>query len=467
MIWTSQSVKKLLTANAVTNPIDIIRESARELVINAFNEGWVGPPFNPIKLAQIIGIRVLPNESIFDARIYSNSDNSFTIEYNPNQNESRINFSIAHEIGHTFFPDCKEQIRNREVTKDQEAWEIEFLCNIAASELLLPYAEFNNEANSLPLNLDSIKSISNKYRASIESVFLRFCEVVDKPCTIILASFADSDHKELIVDYSKSSKESVLNIERGYIIPVDSKAYDCLHSGWTSYKIEEWKIFNNVRYNIYAIGLPPIRRNVKERVGIFLVPENYTNNLQGRIYMVNGDATRPRGVGNKIIVQVINTSGGLGFGFGKSMSKVWPASKQAVIEWMKNRNDFILGRSRLTKLSNEIYVFQMLAQKGIFPKENSIPLRYDSLRECLYELKDIALNLKATIHMPQIGAGQAKGDWGIIEGMIYEILVSHNLDVTVYVLPGSQIINPKKQSNLTLFDQESLYEKQNYRSPHR
>jgi Zn-dependent peptidase ImmA (M78 family) len=459
MNWTDKSVQSLINANSEKNPIDIIRELARDLVINAYDKGWAGPPFDPIKLAQILGINVLPNDSILDARIYCNAEGSYFIEYNPHQKESRINFSIAHEIGHTFFPDWKYKIRNREDEKGIDTWELEFLCNIAASEILIPYAEFNNEANSVPLTMDSILNISNKYKASVESVFLRFCEVVEKSCVILIASFSDSEQKQLIVEYAKSSKSSPLKIDKDYVIPSSSKGYDCLHSGWTSYALEEWDIFKNTRYKVYALGLPPLKKQHMERVGMFLVPEFYSEEFSGHIYMVNGDATRPRGEGNKIIAQVINTSGGMGFGFGKSMSKVWPLSKRSVIDWMKDKKEFDLGKSRLTQLSSDTYVFQMISQKGIFAKEGNIPLRYDSLKDCLNELKEAAVSLNASIHMPQIGAGQAKGDWGIIEGMIYEILVSEGLDVTVYVLPGSQIINPKKKSNLTLFDQESLYEK--------
>jgi hypothetical protein len=459
MNWNNKSVQALININFEKNPIEIIRELARDLVMKAYNEGWEGPPFDPIKLVQILGYRVLPNENVLDARIIADNANSFTIEYNPNQRESRINFSIAHEIGHTFFPDCNESIRNRESEKDIDTWELEFLCNIAASEILLPYAEFTAEANSVPLNLDSVLKIANKYKASVESVFLRFCEVVDKPCSIILASFTDADQKKLTVEYSKSSKQSPLMINSGFIIPYSSKAYDCLNPGWTSHATEQWDIFGDIKYNVYAVGLPPIGKNKNERIGALLVPEYNSDNLEGHIYMVNGDATKPRGKGNKIIAQVINTSGGLGFGFGKSMSKSWPESKKSVIQWMESKNDFELGNTKLTQLSEDTYVFQMIAQKGIFPKGGNIPLRYDSLKECLLDLATEARNLNASIHMPQIGAGQAKGDWGIIEGMIYEILISEGINVTIYVLPGSQIIKPKKVSNLTLFDQDSLYEK--------
>jgi Zn-dependent peptidase ImmA (M78 family) len=459
MKWKNESIKTLIESSFEKDPVELIRERARELVIKAFNIGWEGPPFDPIKLAEILGYKIMPNEAILDARILPDGKSSFIIEYNPYQRESRINFSIAHEIGHTLFPDCNDKIRNRENTKESESWEVEFLCNIAASEILLPYAEFTNEANSVPLNLDSLLQIANTYKASIESVFLRFCEVVDKPCSIILAAFTNLDQKELIVEYSKSSKKSDINIERGFIIPNASKVYDCLNSGWTAYSLEKWGIFNNLEYNLYAIGLPPVKTKHNGRVGILAVPKDVSEEINGHIYMVNGDATKPRGLGNKIIAQVINTSGGLGFGFGKSMSKAWPESKKAVLNWIKDKNDFILGNSKLTKLSNDTFVFQMIAQKGIFPKGDTIPLKYDSLRECLLELAVEAKRINASVHMPQIGAGQAKGDWRIIEGMIYDILISNGISVTIYVLPGTKLNINKKVSNLTLFDQSSLYEK--------
>jgi hypothetical protein len=222
--------------------------------------------------------------------------------------------------------------------------------------------------------------------------------------------------------------------------------------------VENWAQFD-LPHDVYSIGLPPVKKQTKNRVGLLLVPDIFPSEQHKRIYIVNGDATRPRGENNKIIAQIINTSGGLGFGFGRAMSKVWPQSKKTVLEWMKNKDDFELGHSRLTQLDRNIYVFQMIAQKGIFPKGESIPLKYDSLKKCLEDLKETAHSLNASVHMPQIGAGQAKGDWSIIEGMIYDTLVANKIDVTIYVLPGTQFIKTSKKSNLSLFDQESLYEK--------
>jgi hypothetical protein len=458
MKWTHPSVVIFLNEYNKKDPVELIRELTRTLVLKAYNLGWSGPPFDPIQLAHILKLSVFPSEDVIDARIIPGRGESLIIEYNPYQRETRINFSIAHEIGHTFFPDCGTRIRNREEDKDANTWELEFLCDVAASEILLPYAEFSQEANSVPLSLHSLLDLANNHKASVESVFLRFCDVIDEPCTIILASFTDDSQKCLSIDYSKSSKKSVLSFDEIETIPVTSCAYDCLNPGWTSFGKEKWENFGEVVYSVSCIGLPPIKKQKNGRVGILLTPEHFQESSEGKILMVNGDATKPRGEGIKIIAQIINTSGGLGFGFGRAMSKNWPASKKAVVDWMKDKKEFYLGESKLTKLSEDVYVFQMVAQKGIFPKGGDIPLRYDSLKNCLVELSTKASQMNATVHMPKIGSGQAKGDWNIIEGIIYDELISKGVNVLVYVLPGSQLSKRSKTSNLSLFDESSLYE---------
>lgn len=116
-----------------------------------------------------------------------------------------------------------------------------------------------------------------------------------------------------------------------------------------------------------------------------------------------------------------------------------------------------MGSTNLIKVNDTTYVFQMLAQKGLFPKGNEIPLKYNELRKCLLQLAEAAYKLNATIHMPQIGAGQAKGDWNIILGMIHEELISKNIKVNIYLLPG-KVYNPKIRSNLTIFKEDSTWE---------
>lgn len=447
--WRHHSVNNLMDLNTEKDPIKIIKEEAQNLVLEGFNKGWSGPPYDPVELSQLIGINVTPNELINDARIIP-LDQSFKIEYNPFQNSKRINFSIAHEIAHTLFPDCNEKIRNREVNNPSE-WELEFLCNIGAAEILLPYGKFLSEVNKLPLNLDSILLLSDIFHASLESVLLRFCEVIEAPCTFFITTFVGENFNKLKVNYSKSSRQSIYSLERGDIIPKHSKAYDCLNSGWSSQGKEKWDIFGDDELMIYAIGLPPLKYINSNRVGILLAPASVAEAPKNKLHTIVRDATEPAGTGMKIIVQVVNTLAALGAGFGKSLATKYPIIKKNILNWKQNKEAFKLGNVSLIQVDSEIFVFQMIAQDGIKSSPSTTLLKYDALRNCLQKLANIALEMNATVHMPLIGAGQARGNWALIEGIIEEEVVLKGVDVTVYLLPGHKI-NPEKPKTLTLFD---------------
>lgn len=449
--WKHPSVLRLLKENSFSSdPSEIIREKSRTMVLEAFTNGWQGPPFDVIKLAKMNGYEVRPNELVGEARILPEGD-SYIIEYNPFQSAARINFSVAHEIAHTLFTDCGDTIRHRKNELESGSWQLEFLCNIAAAELLLPYAEFTNTANESALEIESLIQIARRYKSSVESVFLRFSQVVEKPCTIAICSFTNDG--KLIVDYSKNSLNANLNLPKGYYIPKYSNVYDCIKAGFTSYGIETWDLFNDSRYVVQGVGLSPIKKQIKARVGLLIVPEQYNPRPKKGIHIVYGDATNPRGDGKIIIAQVINSSGGLGFGFGRAMSQTYPNSKKSVIDWKKDKEDFRLGNHKIIKENDLLYIFQILAQEGIYPKNEIIPLKYDKLRLGLISLKDFALSINATVHMPAIGAGQAGGDWNIIKGMIYDELIMHNVDTTIYLLPGKNT-EPNQSRTLTLFDKD-------------
>ena len=69
--------------------------------------------------AKHLNISVIPNSEIYDARVVE-KNKQFQIEYNPNKSQTRIRFSLAHEIAHTLFPDCARMIRNRSVKSVRE-----------------------------------------------------------------------------------------------------------------------------------------------------------------------------------------------------------------------------------------------------------------------------------------------------------------------------------------------------------
>lgn len=453
--WSHISVKKLINESGNSDPVDEIKTRARNLVLKAFELGWNGPPFSPIQLAQYLKMDVIPNDSVTDARLVP-QHGSFQIQYNPFQRPTRINFSVAHEIAHTLFSDCAQTIRNREEVPVENR-QLEQLCNAAAAEIQLPYAIFSNDANSSEPSIESLINLAKKYHASLESVFIRYTEVIDKPCAILIGIF-QSDNK-IIIDYHKSSMSFPISFPENIEIPADSNAYECVSPGWTSREIANWDLFDGKPFKISSVGISPYRRDNKPRVGILVLPnESVTQRTDaGKVILEFGDATKPRGKGKKIIAQVVNTGAALGRGFGYSLAKNYPVIKDELKKWHADKKEFVLGNSNLVEVNDSLFVFQMLAQKGVFPTANEIPLRYNELRKCLVELRNIALELDCSIHMPAIGAGQAKGNWEIIIGMIHDELVNYNLKVCIYLLPGKPITE-KSPLNLTVFKEESTWE---------
>lgn len=454
--WTHISVKQLINESGNADPMEAIKVRARDLVLRGFELGWQGPPYNAIQLAQLLNIDVIPNDSVIDARIVPRT-NDFQIQYNPFQRPTRINFSVAHEIAHTLFSDCSQAVRNRE-EQPFENRQLEQLCNAAAAEIQLPYAIFSNDANSVEASMAGLISLAKKYNSSLESVFMRYTEVIDQPCAVLIGIFKDEN--TIAIDYYKASRSFPVRIPDNVEIPRNSNAYECTSPGWTATDENcQWTFLHDQCYDAYSIGISPYRRDNKPRVGILILPTKKAKPQldQGKVVLEYGDATKPRGKGPKIIAQVVNTSGALGRGFGYSLNKNYPVVKTEIDDWKLDSENFKLGKSNLIKINTDLYIFQMLAQKGIFPKNNEIPLRYNELRKCLIELRETAKVLNASIHMPAIGAGQAKGDWDIIIGMIHDELVNYDLKVNIYLFPGKPLTQTRV-SNLTVFKEDSTWE---------
>ena len=171
--WTNHSVRLLNTDDPVR---EIIRK-ARRIVLSAIERGWAGPPYDPGDLAELMNISLVPTEDVIDARTKSERGR-FRIEFNPMRPAARLRFSIAHEIGHTFFPDCAELVRHRAtheaMTSDE--WQLEMLCNVAASEILMPIGSLPDPHKFIP-TVDAVLDCRRRFLASSEAVLLRLLQL--------------------------------------------------------------------------------------------------------------------------------------------------------------------------------------------------------------------------------------------------------------------------------------------------
>ena len=161
--WNNPSVSSFAGGS---DPTEKMMHVALSVALDAIQEGWQGPPFDPFRLAEHLKIKTVPREDVRDARTVPIGSDRIQIEYNPSRPKQRIRFSIAHEIAHTFFANCAERVRNRASRESvsSEDWELEMLCNIGAAELLMPTGslpDFQRKA----LTVEGLLELRKQYRS--------------------------------------------------------------------------------------------------------------------------------------------------------------------------------------------------------------------------------------------------------------------------------------------------------------
>ncbi|MGW1427945.1 macro domain-containing protein [Streptomyces sp. NPDC002431] len=152
------------------------------------------------------------------------------------------------------------------------------------------------------------------------------------------------------------------------------------------------------------------------------------------ITYIQGDATAPQAKGVKLIAHVCNDLGGWGKGFVLAVSRRWPEPEAAYRRWHRERaeNDFGLGATQFVQVRPDVWVANMVGQRGMRRGSNGVPVRYEAIGTALDAVAGKALELGASVHMPRIGCGLAGGKWSRIEPLIEERLTGRGIAVTVY-----------------------------------
>lgn len=165
--------------------------------------------------------------------------------------------------------------------------------------------------------------------------------------------------------------------------------------------------------------------------------------MGNEIIQAHGDVTNPNATGKIIIPHVCNDIGKWGRGFVMALSKRWPKTRKAYMDWYHSGYDvdqdakFKLGHTMFVKASKtktrEIYVANMIAQHKIAVMgETEKPIRYAALARCMAEVARYAQKKNASIHAPVFGCGLAGGSKEVVFSLINELWISRGISVTVY-----------------------------------
>lgn len=442
--WTNPSV---LALAGDRDPVEVVSERARDLVFRAVEQGWQGPPYDPFQLAELMQLRLVPREDLYDARIVA-GDKGPQIEFNPTRPRGRVRFSIAHELAHTFFPDYEQMIhyRSRPEPSPADEWQLELLCNVAAAELLMPVGSFTDLGDE-PLRIEPLMALRKKFDVSTEALLLRVVKLTGRPSGVFAAARVDGNDLEspFRIDYVVGSRSWTPPIGRGLLVGADSALGECTAVGYTAKGDAGWAGVDELR--VECAGIPPYPGQKLPRIAGLVLPDTEAAPERG-LTEVLGDAREPRGEGPHLIVHLVNDkTANWGGAFARALKERWPRAQEAFKEWA-SRENLALGNVHVVDIEPNVAVATIIAQKGYGPSLTP-RIRYAALRQALAEIATIADERRAAVDMPRLGAGQAGGDWTIIRELVDEALVRRGVKVTVYTLPGTSVTEPA-QARLAL-----------------
>ena len=434
--WTNRSVAVMA---GDSDPVDAISEKARRLVLDALDNGWRGPPFDPFLLAKYCRIEVVAKTGVRDARtVPVGRGQRFRIEFNPTRPAARVRYSVAHEIAHTLFADCAAHVRHRAARSELagDEWQLEALCNVAASELLMPLGSFPNLREE-SMTIERLVELRRTYAVSMEALLIRAVRVSEAPVVAFAASRIEEGRHEggYRVEYTIPSHSSTATLPCGTVVSADSALAECIGIGFTAMREERWPGWGTA-HRVESVGIPPYPGSRYPRVAGVLRDTASARN-PSMLEFVRGDATKPRRL-PAIIVQVVNNKARTwgGKGFAVALRRRWPSVHDDFLDWA--RRGLRLGDVRLAPAGERVFVASMVAQSGYGPSRYP-RIRYAALRRALGTVTQAALDTNATVHMPRIGTGEAGGAWTIVEELIRDECTLQGVSVTVYDLPGAPI----------------------------
>jgi O-acetyl-ADP-ribose deacetylase (regulator of RNase III) len=322
-------------------------------------------------------------------------------------------------------------------------WQLEMLCNIAASEFLMPAGDFERGADNCDTSIEQVLKWRNQYAVSTEAILLRYAKLTSQPCSVFTAHRDEAASGRYVVDYAVPSRAWKSAIRSGFVLPAETAVAECTGIGFTCKSEETWA-FSDGPCRIECLGVPPYPGSVYPRVMGVLHPRGRNAINAIGITYVTGDATRPRGTGHKIVAQIVNDKAlTWGRGFTLAVRKKWPQAQTEYSHWaLQNRTEFSLGNVHFTNPEPYITLASMVAQHGYGPSP-TLRLRYAALETCLRKLGEYAEKIGANIHMPRIGTGEASGNWEVVSDIVDETLCRRGIEVTVYNLPGADQLASK------------------------
>lgn len=456
--WTNPSVLQFAGGR---EPLAVAHEAAAALLSVAHEHGLVGPPVDVIALAAVLGIELQAKDELEDAQIrprdgarprasdpdLASRAAGLVIDYNPSRPRGRLRFSIAHELGHLCFPDVSGGVHQRSRAgalehPGHDEWETELLCNLIASDLLLPDNALDGLVN-VGLDLDFLMESRRRWDISTEALLRRFVASVPRPMAVLALSRTEGKPPRMRVDYLETSPSTgsagpLTSLTHGDRIQATTALRSCVAVGQVTRGVAR---IGAEELPVQAVAVPPYPGQRFPRV-LALVEEAEQPPTSDHISFVVGDLLEvPDGTVPLVFAHVVpdTVRAWSRFGVGAGLARAFPDAAAAFRAWtIANVDNLQLGNAHLvetTRSERRVLIASLVAQEG--HGRDQVPrLRYDALAWSLEQAVTAARRLGGELHVPRLGAGAAGGRWDHIERVLLEH--TDGVPVVVHTLPAGR-----------------------------
>jgi hypothetical protein len=161
---------------------DVVRAICERLL----DEGEITPPVDVDLIASLCGIVAVEQRDSGPTGMLAKTDRGWVASVLADDGAERQRFTVLHEGGHTLLPGfqrggpfhrCKG-----ERTREEE------LCDVAASELLLPRRFFVDDLATVPFDLSGLEDLAGAYKASVQATAVRSVDLSTAPAAMVVLS---------------------------------------------------------------------------------------------------------------------------------------------------------------------------------------------------------------------------------------------------------------------------------------
>jgi Zn-dependent peptidase ImmA (M78 family) len=245
-----------MTVNIETASL-LIKERTHQLVCELIKKKeHDNPPFLAEEYAPFLGVHRIEKVDLGAAGkaggVLIRNRNGSKIIINKNDLVVRQNFTCAHELGHLLFSELKleqytnsveQRFFNPQIEQNNRSKAVEKICDLAATELLMPESIFKKQLDLLDPSISAIEHLSDMFKVSILSAAIRTSELSKKTCITFKWEVMKSQTKSVALCWPKSrTKGNIFYSPNKKIVKPPSLFHDAFISNKPIYEKISFKV---------------------------------------------------------------------------------------------------------------------------------------------------------------------------------------------------------------------------------